>query len=178
MEPRDSRPVEEAPHAAQEGEEDVVHRIEENEDQRRGEEEPVTGCAEESARSQPVGSRLPEGLVPEPSGRSHGLYLRLGDASANHDGSSRITLRRRSGWSRRWRVELTARVGYNSLGYIAPGVSYFFLFYFFNYIVFIGFQIHVFYRVHCTCHLLIPPSFEFHYHLHLPFFLFLLFFHI
>jgi len=171
--------VEEAPHATQEGEEDVVHRIEENEDQRRREEEPVTGCAEESARSWPVGSRLPESLVPEPSGRSHGLYLRLGDASANHDRSRRITLRRRSGWYRRWRVELTARVSYNSLGYIAPGVSFLFFVLFFNYIVFIGFQIHVFYRVHCTCHLLIPPSFQFHYHLHLPFFfLFPLFFHI
>jgi len=93
--------MEEASHAAQEGEEGTVHRIEENENQRRREEEPepVTICAEESACSWPVGSRLPEGLVPEPSGRSHGLYLRLGDASANHDGSRRITLGWRSGWS-------------------------------------------------------------------------------
>lgn len=107
MELRDPQAVEEAPNAAQEGEEERIKRqIEENENRRR-EEEPVTGCAEESTRSQPVSSRLPENLVPESSRRNHRLYLRLRDASASHDGARRVTRRRLAGRKFRQRVELT-----------------------------------------------------------------------
>ena len=114
--------------------------------------QPVTGCAEESARPQPVGSRLPEGLVSKPSGRSHGLYLRLGDASASHDGSGRTTRRRRAGKSRRLRVELTR----------APRLycARCFLFFIFNYYIvfFFRFMYFIVYTVHAICLFLLPLS--------------------
>lgn len=52
-----------------------------------GDLEKVTSGSGESASSWPVSSRLPEGGVPESSGRSYRLYRGVADASASHDGT-------------------------------------------------------------------------------------------
>lgn len=49
-----------------------------------GDDEEVTASSAEGSSSRPVGSRLPEAPLPEPSRRSHRLHRGLGDAGPRH----------------------------------------------------------------------------------------------
>lgn len=54
-----------------------------------GDDEEVTASSAEGSSSRPVGSRLPEAPLPEPSRRSHRLHRGLGDAGSRHGRSRR-----------------------------------------------------------------------------------------
>ena len=102
--------VEESPKAPQ-GREEEGHRHRHREEPvaETGHKAEITGRPEKSQGSRPVGPRLPEDSLPEPSRRNHRLHFGPSDANSSHDRSRRALSRFASepDRSERQRRELT-----------------------------------------------------------------------